>query len=332
MFFRQLTFDKKRLKILIMENLTKMKEIFNKLALVTMFVGSVLSFNSCGEKEQIHGADNPVEDQCVYCDDEKNDNSCVNGSECECGCFIETIGNYKFPNFLEETGMIDEQAATILNNAKSYMNVILGDLNESLEGNAAAKAYFADYIKNLESIEYKRDNTFGIDKVINKLNEYHKTIFVEIVKNINTPLDQNRLTRYYKALDMKIYEDGWGDNLDAHTDIKEKCEQQRTRIINEWIGLHNVTGTEQPFDIENDMNCGYTEILEDMYRLLEEAATNIGHGVNAEHLSIIKSGSNIIKYLDAKHDLHAQALHTSCVSLETQGTIDEAMDEAAPLT
>lgn len=58
MFFRQLTFDKKRLKILIMENLTKMKEIFNKLALVTMLAGSVLSFNSC--KERIHGG-NPTD-------------------------------------------------------------------------------------------------------------------------------------------------------------------------------------------------------------------------------------------------------------------------------
>ena len=332
MFFRQLTFDKKRLKILIMVNLTKTKEFFNKLALVTMLAGSVLSFNSCGEKEQIHGADNPVEDQCVYCDDEKNDNSCVNGSEC--GCFIETIGNYKFPNFPQETGMIDEKAATTLSNAKSYMNVILGDLNESLKDNSAAQAYFADYINNLNSIEYEKNNTTGIDPVINDLNEYHKRIFVEIVKNINTPLNQNRLTRYYKAFDMKIYEDGWGNNLDANTDIKEKCEQQRTRIINEWIGLHNVTGTEQLFDIEEDMNCGYTNISQDMYRLLEEAATNIGHGVTAEHLSIIKSGSNIIKYLDAKHDFYGRALHnmSSCVSLETQGTIDEAMDEVSPLT
>lgn len=323
-----------------MENLTKMKEIFNKLALVTMFVGSVLSFNSCGDKEQIHGG-NPVEDQCVYCDDEKIDNSCVNGSECGGeeisvpeASDIETIGNYKFPNFPEETGMIDQQAATILNNAKSYMYVILGDLNESLKGNSAAQAYFADYINNLNSIKYERNNTTGIDPVINQLNRFHKTIFVEIVKNINTPLKQKRFVRYYKAFDMKTYEDGWGNNLDANTDIKEKCEQQRTRIINEWIGLHNVTGTEQPFDIEEDMNCGYTNISQDMDRLLEEAATNIGHGVTAKHLSIIKNGSNIIKYLDAKHDLHAQALHnmSSCVSLETQGTIDEAMDEAAPLT
>lgn len=274
--------------------------------------------------------------QLSYCDDE--DNTCVDGSECggkeiniPGASDIETIGNYKFPNFPEETGMIDEKAATTLNNASSYMNVILGDLNKSLEGNTEAQAYFADYINNLKSIDYKRDNTFGIDKVINKLNEYHKTIFVEIVKNINTPLDQNRLTRYYKTLDVKIYEEGWGDNLDANTDIKEKCEQQRTRIINEWIGLHNVTGTEQPFDIENDMNCGYTLILQDMDRLLDEAATNIGHGVTAKHLSIIKSGSNIIKYLDAKHDFYGQALHNSCVSLESQGTIDEAMDEASPL-
>lgn len=329
--FLELTFDKKRLKILIMENLTKMKEIFNKLALVTMFVGSVLSFNSCGEKEQIHGADNPVEDQCVYCDDEKNDNSCVNGSEC--GCFIETIGNYKFPNFPEETGMIDEQAATILNNAKSYMNVILGDLNESLKGNSAAQSYFADYINNLNSIEYEKNNTTGIDPVINDLNEYHKRIFVEIVKNINTPLKQDRFIRENEAFDTKCYKDGFGSNF--INDAVETYETQKSEVIRKWAGMHRVTGTEQPFDIEEDMNCGYTNISQDMDRLLEEAAANIGHGVTAEHLSIIKSGSNIIKYLDAKHDLHARALHnmSSCVSLETQGTIVNAMDEVKlPLT
>lgn len=309
-----------------------MKEIFNKLALVTMLAGSVLSFNSCGDKEQIHGGNptTPVEDQCVYCDDEKNDNSCVNGSECGC---IETIGNYKFPNFPKETGMIDEQAATILNNAKSYMNVILGDLNKSLEGNSAAQAYFANYINNLNSIEYKRDNTFGIDKVINKLNEYHKTIFVEIVKNINTPLGQDRFIRYNEALDTKGYKDGYGSNF--INDAVETYETQKSEVIRKWAGMHRVTGTKQPFDIENDMNCGYTEILNDMDRLLEEAATNIGHGVTAKHLSIIKNGSNIIKYLDAKHDFYGQALHdmSSCVSLEAQGTIVNAMDEVKlPLT
>lgn len=315
-----------------MENLTKMKEIFNKLALVTMFVGSVLSFNSCGEKEQIHGAaDNLVEDQCVYCDDEKNDNSCVNGSECE--CFIETICNYKFPNFPEETGMIDEQAATILNNAKSYMNVILGDLNESLKGNTEAQAYFADYINNLESIQYKRDNTTGIDPVINQLNRFHKTIFVEIVKNINDPLNQDRFIRYNEAFDTKGYKDGYGSNL--INDAVETYETQKSEVIRKWAGMHRVTGTIQLFDIEEDMNCGYKEISKDMDRLLEEAAANIGHGVTAKHLSIIKSGSNIIKYLDAKHDFYGRALHnmSSCVSLETQGTIVNAMDEVKlPLT
>lgn len=324
-----------------MVKFNKMKEIFNKLALVTMLAGSVLSFNSCGGNEagRIHGG-NPVEeikDQCVHCDDEKIDNTCVDGSECGgkeiSASDIETIGNYKFPNFPEETGIIDQQAATILNNAKSYMNVILGDLNESLKGNTEAQAYFADYINNLKSIQYKRDNTTGIDPVINQLNRFHKTIFVEIVKNINDPLNQDRFIRYNEAFDTKGYKDGYGSNF--INDAVETYETQKSEVIRKWAGMHRVTGTTQLFDIEVDMNSGYEEISQYMYRSLEEAAANIGHGVTAKHLSIIKSGSNIIKYLDAKHDLHAQALHSmsSCVSLESQGTIVNAMDEVkSPLT
>lgn len=312
--------------------MTKMKNLLNKLALVTMLVLIMFTF-SCGGK-----GDNPV-DNCKYCNDELEDNSCIDGSECggeeitvPSAADIETIGNYQFPNFPDETGMIDQQVKTLLSNTQSYMNVMLGNLEASLKDNPEARAYFDDYIKNLSSIEYASNNTTGIDPVINDLNACHKPIFVEIVKHINTPLNQNRFIRYYKAFDVKMYEEGWGSNF--NDDAKYECDKQKEEVNNEWIGLHRVTGAVQPFDIEADMNNGYTKISQEMDELLAQAAANIGHGVTAENLRIIKNGSNIIKYLDARHDFYGRALHemSSCVSLEQQGTIAEAMDEVAPLT
>ena len=314
--------------------MTKIKNLLNKLALVTMLVLIMFTF-SCGGK-----GDNIV-DNCKYCEDQLEDNSCINGSECggeeitvPGAADIETIGNYQFPNFPDETGNdVNKKAGTLLNNTQSYMNVMLGNLKASLKGNPEAEAYFADYINNLNSIKYASNNTTGIDPVINDLNACHKPIFVEIVKHINTALGQDRFIRYNEAFDTKCYEDGWGSNL--NDDAQSECDKQKSEVIRKWAGMHRVTGTEQPFDIEADMNSGYTNILLGMDELFAEAAANIGHGVTAEHLRIIKNGSNIIKYLDARHDFYGRALHemSSCVSLEQQGTIVEAMDEVkAPLT
>ena len=307
--------------------MTKMKNLLNKLALVTMLVLIMFTF-SCGGK-----GDNPV-DNCKYCNDELEDNSCIDGSECggeeitvPSAADIETIGNYQFPNFPDETGMIDQKAKTLLSNTQSYMNVMLGNLKASLKGNPEAQAYFADYINNLSSIEYQLDNNTGIDPVINQLNRFHKPIFVEIVKHINTALGQDRFIRYNEAFDTKCYEDGWGSNL--NDDAQSECDKQKSEVIRKWAGMHRVTGTIQLFDIEADMNNGYTKISQEMDESLAQAAANIGHGVTAEHLRIIKSGSNIIKYLDARHDFYGRALHemSSCVPLERKGTIVEAMDE-----
>lgn len=326
MFFRQLTFDKKRHKILIMENLTKMKEIFNKLALVTMLAGSVLSFNSC--KEQIHG-DNPVDP--IVQPDKPNTPSVTDER-------LHTIGNgnYQFRNFMYENGFVDEKVKNSLNDAKSYRNVMLGNLNKSLEGNSEAQSYFADYIANLESVQFRNRgsdlNPVDIDAPIVTLNEHHKPIMVEIVKNINTPLDQDRFIRYYESLTNEAYKHGFGSNF--NNDAVETYEMQKSEVIRKWAGMHRVTGTIQLFDIEADMNSGYTKISNRMDQLLTEAASNIGNGVTLEHLRSVVNNSFIINSLDAIHDSTIQAHYLAgCMSLETEGTIVEAMDEVkSPLT
>lgn len=314
--FLELTFDKKRLKILIMENLTKMKEIFNKLALVTMLAGSVLSFNGC--KERIHGG-NPT-DPIVQPDKPAPTPELTN---------MKTVGNnnYKFVSFMG-TGMIDEQVASTLNDAKIYMNVMLGDLNKSLEGNSAAQAYFADYINNLNSIKYERNNTTGIDPVINQLNRFHKTIFVEIVKNLN-PQDRKDFIVCREALANDDYCYALSNEFNNN---RESYDKRKDKILQLWDNWH-MDG--KPFEInynENglDDNSLYhiTNHLDGIY---ERAAANIGHGVTKEHLNIFHNASHGIESTDAAHDFYGRALHnmSSCVPLAS--ITDELIETARNL-
>lgn len=299
-----------------MENLTKMKEIFNKLALVTMLGCSVLSFNGC--KERIHGG-NPT-DQIVQPENPAPAPELTN---------MKTVGNdnYIFVSFMG-TGMIDEKAASTLNDAKSYMNTMLGDLNKSLEGNAEAKAYFTDYINNLESIEYKRDNTTGIDPVINQLNRFHKTIFVEIVKNLNA---QDR--KDFIVCREALANDDYGYALsNEFNNNRESYDERKDNILQLWDNWH-MNG--KPFDIiynENglDDNSLY-DITNHLDGIYERAAANIGHGVTKEHLNIIHNASHAIESTDAAHDFYGRALHnmSSCVSLEP--ITDELIETARNL-
>lgn len=333
MFFRQLTFDKKRLKILIMENLTKMKEIFNKLALITMFTGSVLSFNSC--KERIHGG-NPVEDQCVYCDDEKNDNSCVNGSECGHGYTDERLhtignGNYQFRNFMYETGFVDEKVASSLNDARSYRNVMLGNLNKSLEGNSESQAYFADYIANLGSVQFinrgSDQNPVDIDAPIVTLNEHHKPIMVNIIKKLD-PLDRKHFIVYFQTLSNEAYRIGYGNQFNNSNEDYNKQKEFAQELWTNW------NGNGKDFDITYDSNGlnrdSAIAITNNLDNLLDTAAANIGNGVTAENLRAVVNNSFIINSLDAIHDSTIQAHYLAgCMSLETKGTITDELIETA---
>lgn len=300
-----------------MENLTKMKEIFNKLALVTMLAGSVLSFNGCrgNEAGQIHGG-NPT-DPIVKPDNPAPAPELTN---------MKTVGNnnYKFVSFMG-TGMIEEKAASTLNDAKSYMNTMLGDLNKSLEDNAEAKAYFADYIKNLESIEYERDNTSGIDPVINQLNRFHKTIFVEIVKNLNAQ-DRKDFIVCREALANDDYGYALSNEFNNNRESYDKRKDKILQLWNNWNIPVEINYNDNGLD-DNSL-CSITNHLDELYA---RAAANIGHGVTKEHLNIFHNASHGIESTDAAHDFYGSALHnmSSCVSLEP--ITDELIETARNL-
>lgn len=299
-----------------------MKEIFNKLALVTMLAGSVLSFNSCGDKEQIHGG-NPVEDQCVHCDDEKNDNSCVNGSECGYGYTDERLhtignGNYQFRNFMYENGFVDEKVKNSLNDAKSHINVLLGNFSDSFKNN-----YSDAFVLVKENGAFELDNSAGIDYTINRINISCKPFIIDIAKNINNPIDQKRLIVYYQNLDTHAERKGYGNEFDSNNeDYNQNIEEAQRRWTN-W----NTEG--KPFDITYDGN-GLTHdsavnITNDLDRILNEAATNIGNGMTQADLRNIINISFTASSLDAVHDFTAASLHKNCVK-STESILDALVD------
>ena len=320
-----------------MENLTKMKEIFNKLALITMLTGSVLNFNSCGGNEagRIHGG-NPVEeikDQCVHCDDEKIDNTCIDGSECGHKYTDERLhtignGNYQFYDFLyKDDGMMDAKVASGLSDAKSYMNTLIGNFKKSLEGNSAAEAYFADYIRNMESISYTTNGTTGFDPVINQINNYSKPIFIDVLRNLD-PIDRDQYIVYHQAMNAHVY---GGEHGNFNSDINDIYNEEKEIIQRRWTNW-NKDG--KPFEIIFD-DKGLTkksadDITNAMDNLHNKAATRMGNGLTKEMLSDATNCALSVPGLDLVHDIYKNLdSHKTCAPVELQINIVDAMNEEA---
>ncbi len=294
-------------------------------------ITNIFMFTSCGNGNR---NDEPIEkeDQCTYCQDEQYDNSCIDGSECN-GKEIKYThllgnGNYQCRNFMVETNksLADDNVPIYINEAKNYVNNLVNKLKQASQGTT----YFNEYINKMNGINYVVDNSTGIDFVINQINDYSLPVCVDIVKNISSPINQNRMIRCYEAMTIQAKKEGYGDNF--NTDAQEEYEENKSWVIENWQGLHNVTGTQQPFDLGADMDNGFTQITEGMDTLLAEAAGNMGNGITVEALRHAINISLNVESLDAIHDYYKRALsaHKSCIPSEL-GDIVEAMDEAAPL-
>lgn len=297
MFFRQLTFDKKRLKILIMVNLTKTKEFFNKLAFVTMLAGSVLSFNSCGDKEQIHG-DNPVDP--IVQPDKPNTPSVTDER-------LHTIGNgnYQFRSFMY--GANKDEVASSLRDAESHINVLLGNFSDSFKNNYS-DAF--DLVK--ENGAFKLDESAGIDFTINRINLSCKPFFAEITKNLNTTINQRRLYLYYLTLTNEAYRNGCENEFNnSNQNFNQEYDDNKAKIQAMW------NNWKTDFDINYDgnglTNDSATNITDNLDKLLLEASTNMNNGTTQSDLRNIINISFTVDPLNVVHDLTKEALHTNCV-------------------
>lgn len=287
-------------------------------------ITNIFMFTSCGD-----GNDEPIEkeDQCEYCDDEQYDNTCVDGSECIYNERFYKIGNgdYEFRDFLYTSGMMDEKAASAVNDAQSHMNGMMDKFEQSLNGNSAAQAYFADYIQNINSIEYTINDTTGFDPIINEINNYGKPLFVDVIRNLD-PLEQKQYIVYTEALNAHVYGGKHGNYTD---DINQNYNEEIEIIQRRWTNW-NKDG--KPFEIVFG-NLGLTtesatDITNAMNALHEKAAGRMGHGITAEMLRHAVNNTLTVPSLDLVHDAYrGLKTHEYCVPLEDQGTIVDAMVE-----
>jgi len=170
-------------------------------------------------------------------------------------------GNYVMHNFRVTTGCntVDESVNKDLTKAESYIKGLVKGFSENLK----AKYSF-------ESIEekdaFKLSNTYGFDFTINRIHNTCEPIMVDIIKNIDTPLDRSRFIRYYHALSNEAYKYGFGSRFGIITteeNSKKNYEDNKASVIRAWTNLHNIAGVEQPFDMKADIeddNCLQTTI------------------------------------------------------------------------
>ena len=287
-------------------------------------ITNIFMFTSCGD-----GNDEPIEkeDQCEYCDDEQYDNTCVDGTECIYNERFYKIGNgdYEFRDFLYTSGMVDEKAASAVNDAQSHMNVMMDKFEQSLNGNSSAQAYFADYIQNMESIEYELDSLSGIDPVINKINHFSKPLFVDVIRNLD-PLERDQYIVYHRALNAHVYGGKHGNYTDDVYQNYNEEQEETQRLWEVW----NPNG--KPFEIvfgnEGLTTESATDITNAMNKLHEKAADRMGHGITAEMLRHAVNNALTVPGLKVVDDAFSRGLHTECVAL-SNGTIVDAMDEEA---
>lgn len=307
-----------------MKTFYEILNIFSKSVKIFAFTfvvcGTMLMFVSCGETND---EPEPV-DNCEYCDD----NSCVNGNVCGGDKRLHTIGNgnYQFRDFMYD-GMVNDKAVSAVNDAKSYMTVMMGNFEESLKGNASAQAYFADYIKNMKTVNYSVNYNFGIDLVINDINNHSKPIFVDIINYIDSPLDQLNTIRYIQGIALKSYND---KDTDDENYIREKHD-----AINGYKSNQEYFQSTDAFDFENDFNTNNCfEITNRLDKILQDQVipnmAKKGININLEIMqNFINSSLPTVHGLDKVHDKMGNALdsHRSCAPLEAEGTIIDAMKD-----
>lgn len=170
-------------------------------------------------------------------------------------------GNYVMHNF-----MVTSNGATLyddtnqnLTKAERYIKGLVKGFSENLKAK-----YSFELIQ--EKCAFELSSSAGFDYAINRIHNTCEPIMVDIIKNIDTPLDRSRFIRYYHALSNEVEKYAYGLDFGIITreeNSKKNYEDNKESVIYAWTNLHNIAGVEQPFDmkadIEND-NCLQTTI------------------------------------------------------------------------
>ena len=173
-------------------------------------------------------------------------------------------GNYVMHNF-----MVTSNGATLyddtnqnLTKAERYIKGLVKGFSENLKAK-----YSFELIQ--EKCAFELSSSAGFDYAINRIHNTCEPIMVDIIKNIDNPIDQFRFIRSFEALGNEVEKFAYGSHFGIITteeDSKKNYEDTKASCIYNWNYLHTNNGVEQPFDmkadIEND-NCLQTTIYMD---------------------------------------------------------------------
>lgn len=257
-------------------------------------------------------------------------------------------GNYVMHNYMSHTyGSPDATASTAdrvdlyLQRAEVYNKGMIDDFAASLKGRPDAQAYFNQFINNQKGIQYEQNISNGFDPMINKINNYCKPIFVDMIETLDNHIDRINLLSYIGLYYCKEYKYAFGNNFgkqSSHFNPKEDYEFNKKVIFNRLKNNNDYYGLDEPFDVQNDFESkDCRQITEDLDRLFGKIAQKKGGNFTAaDFRNCTMFAVNGVAGGDAMHDYYGDALENhaigSCSPVERQETfIDVMLDKANEL-
>ena len=261
-----------------------------------------------------------------------HDNGCSNGhyegcphweKENEVDVKTATLGNgnYTMTCFMVETqtGDVENEVNNNLTEAESYIKGLVNGFSESLNDRPDTKAHFDNFINQVNNIDFVNQiNGYGFDLNILKLQNACRPVINEIKNNINDPIDQRRFVCYYNVLGNKVYEYGCDTSFGGtygKNNTQENYDFNKSLAITEWTDLYGKAA-----DFNADIENGCTNVTNGMDNLIEQAAHNMGNGIEADDLRKVVNLSFNINSLDSMHDRYSSVQiydkHRTCNPIE----------------
>lgn len=218
-----------------------------------------------------------------------------------------------------------------LGKGETYVMDLVDKFSESLQDRPTAQAYFKEFIHAQKSNEFQRlnengINTYGFDKTINGIGVPCKSIFENIIRNIDTNRDRHLFIRCYQALSNEAYKYGLGAGRNGSSKQMDYYNDIREEINDAWAGK----AINNAFDINHDIdNQNCQQITNEMDSILTQSANKMGNNITANDLRQVINIANTAYSLTAMENRAASALeHTGCsINLEIVNTMNDVARE-----
>ena len=249
-------------------------------------------------------------------------------------------GNYILHNFKDNgTAFYAEDTVTAMNKclseAESYVKGLANNLDESLNGRAQAKDYFADLVNNVNADKwfyidtqatYRETFDIGIDALADAARPY----ITDIIKNLNTENDRYGFYIAYRVLANESYKEGLGTYFQYGSSQKTAYNNEKDSIIS-WAeadktdgGLFTDINLEQAY-----LNNNFTQVT----TLLDSLVTKVANKMSSKNIQVndlrqVINLSLTSNSLTGLHDLTAANLNHKKSNCSLSANMNATMEDA----